>query len=233
MENKKKRINMLLIEIKQKIEYINKLNDGLKETNYKLEALITAINKYSCFKNNNFDGFNLDSSFTMLLELRDGEGAKKMYTQDGVSIYDGKFTPNRNVGNTIGNISNNTTILNQSNTLLTSKVNTSINYISAQTNTTNPSININAQQFKPPKSLNEIWSSIQQILPNNLLYRTNTEKIIKTLYKHKNGLLLDDIIKLSGVPKYRCIDILNFLIKTSQPWIFKKFEKGFVYKLNN
>ncbi|EOB13260.1 hypothetical protein NBO_89g0004 [Nosema bombycis CQ1] len=75
---------------------------------------------------------------------------------------------------------------------------------------------------------------------NELINRINNQgkvnkmhiiKILGMLNK-SNGMLLDDVIKKSGMSKYKCIDVLNILLKTEPPAIIKKFDKGFIYYIN-
>lgn len=58
-------------------------------------------------------------------------------------------------------------------------------------------------------------------------------KIIDLLYQNKDGIIWEDLIKKSGVPKYRCIEILNCLVKTDPPILIKKRDKGFTCYLND
>jgi hypothetical protein len=79
----------------------------------------------------------------------------------------------------------------------------------------------------------EILSEAMKVVPDNRMLVSCTEKIIKLLYGKREGLLLDEIIKEAGVNKYRCIDVLNMLIKADPQIIYKKFDKGFIYVLNH
>jgi hypothetical protein len=78
----------------------------------------------------------------------------------------------------------------------------------------------------------EFISRAESLVPGNKWFKANLSKIVECLYEVKEGVLLETIIKNSGVSKYRCVDILNMMIKTDPPLVLKRFEKGFIYTLN-
>ncbi|WUR05089.1 uncharacterized protein VNE69_12074 [Vairimorpha necatrix] len=57
-------------------------------------------------------------------------------------------------------------------------------------------------------------------------------KILEILESHKDGILWEEIIKKSGVPRYKCIEILNCLGKTDPPIMIKRRDKGFTCYIN-
>lgn len=66
-------------------------------------------------------------------------------------------------------------------------------------------------------------------LPENKLLRSNAAKIASCLYLNREGMVLEGVMRGTGVSKYRCIDILNTLLKTDPPLLSKRFDKGFIY----
>lgn len=88
------------------------------------------------------------------------------------------------------------------------------------------------KQKEEKPAVERILDRIYSIVPENVLYRSNAEKLVRFLFSSKEGVFYDDILKKSGVSKYRCIDILNLLMNAEPPLVNKSFDKGFIYKLN-
>lgn len=67
----------------------------------------------------------------------------------------------------------------------------------------------------------------------NSKFMLNAEKIVDCINETKDGLGLDDIMRKSGVSKYRCVEIVNELMKCVPQILVKKGEgKNFKYELN-
>lgn len=120
---------------------------------------------------------------------------------------------------------------------------------------TNEKINLNniSSENVPKKNKIEVVDTSYNTIDTSLLFDTKNDilnralsdstlnksnkghviKIIDILYQNKNGIMWEDLIKKSGVPKYRCIEILNCLVKTDPPIMIKKRDKGFTCYLND
>lgn len=77
-----------------------------------------------------------------------------------------------------------------------------------------------------------LLEKVHRVIPDNKLYRINADKLVRFLFSNKEGVLHEEVLKKSGVSKYRCIDILNVLMNTEPPIVSKTFDRGFMYKLN-
>lgn len=81
------------------------------------------------------------------------------------------------------------------------------------------------------ESLPEFIERMEFSLPDNKTFRSNAMRIVECLYRNREGMLLEDIIRNTGISRYKCIDILNTMLKTDPPMLSKKFDKGFVYSI--
>lgn len=88
------------------------------------------------------------------------------------------------------------------------------------------------ERRKKCTKIQDILQKVHMTIPDNALCRTNADKLVRFLFSNKNGVLYEDILKKSGVSKYRCVDILNALMNTDPPIVQKTFDRGFIYKLN-
>lgn len=70
-------------------------------------------------------------------------------------------------------------------------------------------------------------------IKNNTLFIKNTHKVVSILNCNVDGLSIENIIKKTGVSKYRCIDIINELTKVTPQILLKRYEnKSYIYYLN-
>ncbi|AFM97875.1 hypothetical protein EHEL_021210 [Encephalitozoon hellem ATCC 50504] len=88
----------------------------------------------------------------------------------------------------------------------------------------------------PPKvrkeeSFEEFMRRMESSTASNKVFRTNATKIAKFLYGNKDGAALEEIIKHTGISRYRCVDILNSMLRTDPPLASKRFDKGFIYSI--
>lgn len=81
------------------------------------------------------------------------------------------------------------------------------------------------------ESLDEFLARMDTSIPSSKLSRNNTVKIVRLLYSNREGVTLDDLIRGTGVSRYRCIDLLNAMLKTDPPLASKRFDRGFVYTI--
>lgn len=88
------------------------------------------------------------------------------------------------------------------------------------------------ERAKKSTRIQDVLAKVHKVIPDNALYRSNADKLVRFLFSHRNGVLYEDILKKSGVSKYRCVDILNALMNTEPPIVRKTFDRGFVYKLD-
>lgn len=88
------------------------------------------------------------------------------------------------------------------------------------------------EKTKKSTQIQDVLAKVHKVIPDNTLYRSNADKLVRFLFSNKNGILYEDILKKSGVPKYRCVDILNALMNTEPPIVRKTFDRGFMYKLD-
>ncbi|KAM0671422.1 hypothetical protein OCOL_001538 [Ordospora colligata] len=79
--------------------------------------------------------------------------------------------------------------------------------------------------------LNEYIVRMTPKFSNSKLVINSAIKIASLLYSNTEGMMVEEIIKGAGVPRYRCIDILNTMLRTEPPLASKKFCKGFVYSI--
>jgi hypothetical protein len=82
------------------------------------------------------------------------------------------------------------------------------------------------------ETLREFLCRAESLLSGNKWLRSSLSKVVECLYGAKGGVLLETIIKKSGVSKYRCVDTLNMMLKTDPPLASKRFDRGFIYTLN-
>lgn len=82
------------------------------------------------------------------------------------------------------------------------------------------------------ETMEEFMSRMSPYLLKNRLFALNAQKIVSCLWDHSEGLPLETIIKTSGVTKYKCVNVLNFLGKTDPAFISKRFVRSFIYQLN-
>eukprot|EP00866_Antonospora_locustae_P001573 jgi/Antlo1/1573/2006 len=80
--------------------------------------------------------------------------------------------------------------------------------------------------------IQDVLEKVHKVIPDNALYRSNADKLVRFLFANKSGILYEDILRKSGVSKYRCVDILNALMNTDPPIVRKTFDRGFIYKLD-
>lgn len=81
-------------------------------------------------------------------------------------------------------------------------------------------------------TIDAIKQKVQQINANQK-FIANACKVIDAINGSRDGLCLDDIMRRSGVSKYRCIEIVNELMKCVPNVLVKRYEgRNFMYELN-
>ncbi|KCZ81502.1 hypothetical protein H312_01080 [Anncaliia algerae PRA339] len=80
-------------------------------------------------------------------------------------------------------------------------------------------------------SLDELLIKIENVIKAPASYKQCIEKIVRFIYKG-NGASHDELIKKCGVSKYRCIEVINLLGKSSPQFLHKNTDKGIFYYLN-
>ncbi|ADM11121.1 uncharacterized protein Eint_021240 [Encephalitozoon intestinalis ATCC 50506] len=81
------------------------------------------------------------------------------------------------------------------------------------------------------ESLQEFIERMGSTTTGNKLFRNNAAKIARFLYDNREGAVLEEIIKNTGISRYRCVDILNTMLRADPPLVSKKFDKGFIYSI--
>ncbi|EPR78203.1 hypothetical protein SLOPH_2411 [Spraguea lophii 42_110] len=186
--NKMNRINELLNNIDKKINILNNLNQKREEFNFKLKSLLFSID---CYK--------IQSDNTDFIEKKE-EINKDYKTNRDIKDYKmNKDIKDYKINKKIINNHNTEKILNNDDTEKISKP-------------------IKNEKKKIYNNSEELYFSIENSLPSNMLFRLSARKIIDYLYislTNQNYLLnnLNKIIKESGVSKYRVIEILQLLVK--------------------
>ncbi|KAH9411971.1 hypothetical protein HK407_02g04180 [Ordospora pajunii] len=66
---------------------------------------------------------------------------------------------------------------------------------------------------------------------NSKLLINSAIKIASLLHSSTEEVMIEEIIKNTGVPRYRCIDILNTMLRADPPLASKRFNKGFAYSI--
>lgn len=86
-------------------------------------------------------------------------------------------------------------------------------------------------RVRKEESFEEFMERMESNMICNKVLRTNSTKIAKFLYANKEGVALEEIIKSTGISRYRCVDILNSMLRTDPPLASKRFDKGFIYSI--
>ncbi|AFN82594.1 hypothetical protein EROM_021190 [Encephalitozoon romaleae SJ-2008] len=85
--------------------------------------------------------------------------------------------------------------------------------------------------IRKEESFEEFMERMESNTMCNKMFRANATKIAKFLYANKEGAALEEIIKTTGISRYRCVDILNSMLRTDPPLVSKRFDKGFIYSI--
>lgn len=214
---------MNLEALREKKEKIKKQNEQLKKLNYKLEALLVSIDTYSIpeslikeqkklltnYKNLNIkelDSINISSQINTI----------KNNVKDFKTYHENDFI------NEYNKIKNN----------CEDNLNENFNKIDISFLDQDTSFNTcqNTSLLMDSKNI-----FLHRISSDTNLKKANKGhilKIVNLLYENKKGLPWEEIIQKSGVPKYKCIEILNNMVKSNPPVLIKKRDKGFTCYLN-
>lgn len=208
-------IPILLDEIKLKIQKISMQNEHLKKFNYKMEALIVSLETFTIQEDENLD----KSKDTIKTQ-------QYCYKNEIISkptiLNHNKINKEYNF-NDIPDI--------QKVSKLLKKEQTSRNYKPEEISS------VDMSQTSLDTSLlfdlkNDVLS---KALTDKNLSKVNKGHLIKVLdvlNKNKQGIMWEDLIQKSGVPRYKCIEILNCLVKSDPPLMIKKRDKGFTCFIN-
>lgn len=234
---------MDLEALREKKEKIKQQNEILKKLNYKLEALLVSLDTYSISKsfndtqnefsnikskNNNFKDVNKNEYYKIDSIKTEFNNLNKAMSNNFIKkeFYDFNIK-NSNKATTDKTITNNLNTLNKTNNDNLQSIKSDISFLDQDTSFNtyqNTSLLMDTKNI----FLNRI-SSDTNLKKSNKGYIL---KIVDLLYENKNGLPWEEIIQKSGVPKYKCIEILNNMIKSNPPVLIKKRDKGFTCYLN-
>ncbi|KAF9762295.1 hypothetical protein NGRA_2107 [Nosema granulosis] len=217
MENK---IKSHIERIKAKINIIKEHNKKLEEFNYKLESLLVSLDTFSLPP---FTKKPVAPKEAVKFKLKNEENKNKKIQKMNIkedSLKDGKIDleAKKIINTTQHNKHTQYTPSKQAICEL-SNANTSLVFDS----------NFQSQL---ESSFNELVNRVIASSNPGKVNKMHIIKILGLLNSSKKGMFLDDVIKSSGMSKYKCIDVLNVLLKTEPPAITKKFDKGFIYFIN-
>lgn len=220
MEKKLEELKSLMTQINSKINKLKSQTNIIKDLNLKLEALTYVFNFYSK---------HVDTSQNTIRETKEETIISQKNTKE----------ENKNI-NVPQEIEKNNTMPNdvsEHKEFFTK--NDSINLLKGSTffdTSFNNSLHIQENNTNIARNQSTIIKSLDTKLQE--FYKTkdkkliaNAEKIIAVLKETEASI--DVIMKKSGVSKYRCIEIINEIIKFENGIIIKKYEnKVFKYYLN-
>lgn len=193
MNEKLRKLDILTVMTKEKIEKVREKTNSLRITNYKLEALLEIM--------------------------------------EALSI---STKANKNPSETTGLESIPETIELEYNKKITKEVSILKNsdFFDTPFNETIPIVEQKISNNVSKWTYDGILEKISEF-KNNTLFLKNTHKIVSALKDSSDGLNIENIIKKTGVSKYRCIDIINELTKITPHILHKRYEKkNYIYFLN-
>ncbi|CAD25157.1 hypothetical protein [Encephalitozoon cuniculi GB-M1] len=88
-----------------------------------------------------------------------------------------------------------------------------------------------SSKVRREENLEEFMRRMESNTAGNNLFRNNATKIARFLYANREGVALEEVIKNTGISRYRCVDILNSMLKADPPLVSKRFDKGFIYSI--
>lgn len=81
------------------------------------------------------------------------------------------------------------------------------------------------------EGLEKFIGRLNSSLPDNRLLRSNAVKIAEYLYSNREGAVLEEIMKNTSMSKYRCVEVLNTMLRTDPPLLLKRFDRSFIYSI--
>lgn len=220
-----KKIKAHMGSIKAKMNVIKEHNKKLEEFNYKLESLLVAFDSFAIPRNKQEeDKLKVEKTFQNQRDLV--KIKNKSSDSRPIKVQKVETPPFSNLPACRHSVSTPACMKTQPHYTPSKEA------IYELSNINTSGVFDSNLQSQDNSSLNEL---VNRVISSNKPGKVNKMHIIKILgllNNSKKGMFLDDVIKSSGMSKYKCIDVLNILLKTEPPAITKKFDKGFIYFIN-